>query len=266
MQNQNLMERISTFLTVANQNYEIQWHFAGGDKLPVLVFLHEGLGCVKMWKNFPEKLCKTTGCNGFVFSRLGYGGSDTCTLPWKINFMHKHALSVLPKILKTAGIREHILIGHSDGGSIALIYAGSPYAAMLQAVITEAAHVFCEPLTIKSIRDAKQSYQHGDLKEKLFRYHGKNTDTAFWGWNDAWLHPNFIHWNIQKYLKNIQVPVLALQGRNDQYGTLAQLNAITDGVRDCEVQLIANCGHAPHHEQPDVVLAHMTKFIKRTIF
>ncbi len=250
-------------LVVENNTFEIQWHWHGKKNHPVLVFLHEGLGCVKMWKTFPEQLAKTTGCNAFLFSRPGYGRSGTCNLPWKTNFMHTQALAVLPKILAKAGIRDHILIGHSDGGSIALIFAGSPFAAGLLGVITEAAHVFCEPVTLASIRAARHAYLTGTLKEKLVRYHGKNTDTAFWGWNDAWLNPGFVHWNITKYLWRIQVPVLAIQGKNDLYGTVQQLTAIENGVQGCETQHIKNCGHVPHHEQPDVVLARMAAFIKK---
>lgn len=249
-------------LVVDNHVFEIQWHRQKNNNLPVLVFLHEGLGCVKMWKTFPRRLAKETGCNAFVFSRPGYGRSGTCRLPWSTSFMHTQALTVLPKVLAKAGIQDHILIGHSDGGSIALIFAGSPHALGLLGVITEAAHVFCEPVTLASIRAARQAYLTGSLKEKLARYHGTNTDTAFWGWNGAWLHPKFVHWNITKYLCRIQVPVLAIQGKDDPYGTAQQLTAIENGVQDCETQHIQNCGHTPHHEQPDLVLAHMAAFIK----
>jgi len=255
---------VTRLLVVDNNAFEVQWHWHGKNNLPVLVFLHEGLGCVQMWKTFPELLAKETGCNGFVFSRLGYGRSGTCKLPWKTNFMHTQALKVLPKLLATAGIRDHILIGHSDGGSIALIYAGSPHAGRLVGMITEAAHVFCEPVTLASIRGARHAFLAGTLREKLARYHGRNTDIAFWGWNDAWLDPGFVHWNITKYLYRIQVPVLAIQGKDDPYGTAQQLNAIENGVPDCETQHIENCGHAPHHEQPDVVLARMAAFIKKS--
>ncbi len=252
-------------LVVDNHVFEIQWHWQKNTNLPALVFLHEGLGCVQMWKTFPERLAKETGCNAFVFSRLGYGRSGTCRLPWKINFMHIQALTVLPKILTAAGIQEHILIGHSDGGSIALVFGGSRNAGGLRGVITEAAHVFCEPVTLASIRAARHAYLAGGLKEKLRRYHGKNTDTAFWEWNDAWLHPKFVHWNITKYLCRIQVPVLAIQGKDDPYGTAQQLTAIENGVQDCETQHIKNCGHAPHHEQPDLVLARMAAFIQNRL-
>jgi pimeloyl-ACP methyl ester carboxylesterase len=254
------------FLTVDDNRYEIRWHRYGKKNGPVLVFLHEGLGCVDLWKTFPENLAEETACDGFVFSRLGYGRSDPCPLPWKINFMHTQALAALPRILSAAGIRNAILIGHSDGGSIALIHAGSRHAGQrLQGVITESAHVFCEPITLASIRTARHAYLAGNLQARLARYHGTNTDTAFHGWNGAWLNPRFVHWDIRKYLGQIQVPVLALQGEDDPYGTPAQLTAVESGVLDCKTVLIKNCRHSPHLEQPDRVTADMAAFIRQII-
>lgn len=254
---------MTQFLTVDNTRYEICRYNFGKKNRPVLVFLHEGLGCVKLWKSFPERLAEQTACDAFVFSRTGYGESDPEPLPWKPNFMHTQALKALPGILAAAGIDTYILIGHSDGGSIALIHAGAPHAAPgLKAVITEAAHVFCEPVTLASIRAARTAYIHHGLKEKLAGYHKANTDNAFWGWNNAWLNPRFAHWDIQKFLPCIQVPVLALQGAADPYGTPAQLAAIRDNITNCDARLIPDCGHAPHMEQPDLVLAQMTDFIE----
>lgn len=243
--------------------FEVQRHAYASFGRPVLVFLHEGLGCVALWKGFPERLCAATRCDGFVFSRLGYGRSDPSPLPWKLNFMHTQAFNILPRVLKSAGIKEHILVGHSDGGSIALLHGGGPHAADLKGIITMAAHVFCEPVTTAAIEAARQAYLTRDLKTKLSRYHGANTDNAFRGWNDVWLHPGFIHWNIEKYLSRIRVPVLALQGRDDQYGTPAQLAAIAAGVPRCASHLIDHCRHSPHLEQPEAVLAHAAGFISR---
>ena len=254
---------MTRFLTVADTRHEIRRYRYGRQSRPVLVFLHEGLGCVKMWKTFPERLAEQTGCDAFVFSRSGYGESDPEPLPWKLNFMHTQAVNVLPAILAEAHIDTYILIGHSDGGSIALIHAGSRHAAPgLRAVITEAAHVFCEPVTLASIRAARTAYTSGTLRAKLARYHGTNTDNAFWGWNRAWLDPGFVHWDIQKFLPRIQVPVLAIQGTTDPYGTPAQLAAIQEKTRYCDARLIPDCGHAPHLEQPDQVLTHMADFIQ----
>ncbi|MDT8379765.1 MAG: alpha/beta hydrolase [Desulfotignum sp.] len=251
------------FLTVGDTRYEICRYGYGRKNRPVLVFLHEGLGCVKMWKTFPRQLAEQAACDAFVFSRSGYGKSDPDPLPWKLNFMHTQALKVLPDILAAARIDTYILIGHSDGGSIALIHAGSRHAAPgLKAVITEAAHVFCEPVTLSSIQDAATAYVTGRLKEKLARFHEDNTDNAFWGWNGAWLNPNFVYWDIQKFLPRIQVPVLAFQGETDPYGTRAQLAAIREKIANCDTRLIKDCGHAPHIEQPDRVLSDMAAFIQ----
>ncbi|MBA3012013.1 MAG: alpha/beta hydrolase [Proteobacteria bacterium] len=250
------------FLLVHNRKVEVQWHGCGHTNTPTLVFLHEGLGSTCLWKEFPRMLSQRTQCNALVFSRLGYGRSDPVALPRKINFMHQEALEFLPAVLAAARIRDHIIIGHSDGGSIGIIYAGSRHATRLRGLITEAAHVFCEPLTVDGIRNAKHQYLHQDLKKRLEKYHGPNTETAFWGWNAAWLAPGFKHWNIEKYLKQIQVPLLAVQGRQDPYGTPAQLAAIASGVKDCKAHLIKHCRHAPHQEQQEVVLSLMAGFIQ----
>ena len=179
--------------------------------------------------------------------------------------MHQEALDFLPAVLAAAGIVDHIIIGHSDGGSIGIIYAGSPWAKNLKGLITEAAHLFCEPVTLDSIRKAKEHYLNQDLKKRLEHYHGPNTENTFWGWNSVWLHPRFIHWNIQKYLKQIKVPVLALQGRQDQYGSPRQLTAMASGIKQCESHLIDNCRHAPHQDQQETVLASMARFIRNCL-
>ncbi len=244
---------------------ETQWHCHGKSDNPVLVFLHEGLGCVRLWKDFPERLSRLTQCNAFVYSRMGYGRSAPAPLPRKLNFMHTEALTLLPRVLDAAHIRQYILIGHSDGGSIGLIHGGSLQARGLAGIITLAAHLFCEPITLDSIQAAKKQYLFKDLKEKLAVYHGKNTDTAFWGWNDVWLSPKFIHWNIEKYLKHIKVPVLALQGREDPYGSIAQLRAMKSGTKDCRPHLIDHCKHAPHHEQKTKTMELMAQFILKNV-
>ena len=218
-----------------------------------------------MWKTFPERVSHITGCPSMAFSRFGYGGSDPSPLPWKINFMHREALRILPDIIKTAHIEEYVIIGHSDGASIGIIFAGSRHAAGLKGLITEAAHVFCEPVTIACIQQAKIEYEHHDLRRGLEKYHGKNTENAFRGWNDAWLNKNFIHWNIEKYLSRISVPMLALQGRNDQYGTLKQIASIQQNVKQIETSIIENCRHAPHFEQPEKTLRFMTRFIQKLV-
>jgi pimeloyl-ACP methyl ester carboxylesterase len=180
--------------------------------------------------------------------------------------MHDEGLAVLPALLEVAGIRECILVGHSDGGSIALIYAGGTPALLLRGVITEAAHVFCEDISVQSIAAIKQPYEQGDLRQKLQKYHGENVDCAFWGWNGAWLHPEFRDWNLEEYLPGIKVPLLAIQGEDDEYGTTAQIEAIArQAGAGAEVVLLPNCGHSPHRDQEAATLQAMTRFIERVL-
>ena len=256
---------MTDFLELKSQKIEIQWHGEKEKNRPVLIFLHEGLGCTRMWKNFPKKLSRLTGCPAFVFSRFGYGSSDPCPLPWKINFMHKQALRILPNIIKKAGIKNYILIGHSDGGSIGIIFSGSHFTNGLKGLITEAAHVFCEQKSVESIKLAKYYYEHKDLKQRLEKYHKENTENAFRGWNDVWLAPKFINWNIEKYLTRIKIPMLAIQGKNDQYGTIKQIQSIQHRVKDVKTCLIDDCSHSPHFEQQKIVLNVMAEFIQKII-
>ena len=233
---------------------------------PTLVFLHEGLGCVALWRDIPARLAEMTGCGVLVYSRLGYGGSDPCPLPRPIDFMHHEGQVVLPDVIRQCGISSHVLIGHSDGGSIALISAGSFPAPGLAGVVTLAAHVFCEEITRRSIEDARQRYLAEALKARLAVYHGENTDCAFWGWNDVWLHPDFVHWNIEEFLPAIQVPVLAIQGEDDPYGSAAQIHAIQEGKKNAvDARMIADCRHAPHLEKSDYVLGVLAGFILKQI-
>jgi pimeloyl-ACP methyl ester carboxylesterase len=253
-------------LTVNGHRLEYCWHGPGPSQAATLVFLHEGLGCAAMWRGFPAALAASTGCGAFVFSRVGYGGSDACELPRPIRFMHDEGLITMPALIQAAGIRKAILIGHSDGGSIALIYAGGTKAPAVVGVITEAAHVFCEPLTVKAIEIARQNYRHQGLKAALEKYHGPNTDCAFWGWNATWLDPAFRHWDIEEYLPRIRVPVLAIQGKQDEYGTLAQVDAIrAQAGAGAEVCILEGCGHAPHKEKPDATLEVMSRFVNRLL-
>jgi pimeloyl-ACP methyl ester carboxylesterase len=254
------------YLVVDGKRIEFIWLGPGPDDAPTLIFLHEGLGCVDMWRDFPAKLAASTGCGAMVYSRLGYGHSDPCPLPRPIHFMHDEGLEMLPELLEVTAIRECILIGHSDGGSIAIVYAGGTSAKPLRGVITEAAHVFCEEISVRSIQQAKNFFQNGDLRLKLEKYHGANTECAFWGWNDVWLHPDFIHWNLEAYLPKIKVPMLVIQGENDEYGTSAQVGAIAQKAgMGAEVLLLPECGHSPHRDQEAPTLKAMTNFIT-TVF
>ena len=257
---------MTNFLKLGSKKIEIQWHKKGEKNNPTLIFLHEGLGCTRMWKDFPINLSRVTGCPALIFSRFGYGSSDPCPTPWKINFMHKEAKKILPDIIETTGITNYILVGHSDGGSIGIIYAGSPgHAKGLKGLITMAAHVFCEQVTVDCIQKAKINYEYHNLKQGLEKYHGKNTDNAFRGWNDVWLNPEFMNWNIEKYLNNINVPMLAIQGKNDQYGTEKQIESIKTRVKSVETCLLDNCRHSPHLEQPEKVLKIMSRFIHQIV-
>ena len=199
-----------------------------------------------------------------VFSRRGYGRSDPCDLPRPVDFMHHEGLHVMPRLLDAAGIGRAVLVGHSDGGSIALVHAGGARDPRVRAVVTIAAHVFNEEVCVASIRAAREAYATTDLRARLARYHGDNVDCAFRGWNDVWLHPDFWHWNLEEYLINIQVPLLVIQGEDDEYGTLAQVETI---VRHTNAQplLLPECGHTPHRAQEEATLATMTQFVQRCL-
>lgn len=250
------------YLTVAGKRLEVVWHGPPPHEAPSLVFLHEGLGCVSMWRDFPAKLAAANGCGALVYSRLGYGRSDPCSLPRPLSFMHVEGLEVLPELLDLAGIRECILIGHSDGGSIAIIYAGGTPATPLRGLITVASHVFWEEITITSIEKTRENFLHGDLRPKLEKYHDSNTECAFWGWNRAWLHTDFTKWNIEEYLPAIKVPSLVIQGEDDEAGSAAQVSAIScHAGGGAEVLMLPDCGHRPHREHEAITLMAMTEFI-----
>ncbi len=260
------MNRPTRHLTVLGTALEVRWDGPPPKDAPTLVFLHEGLGCVSMWRDFPAKLAAATDCGALTYSRLGYGESDPCQLPRPVRFMHDEGLTVLPALLEAAGVRECVLVGHSDGGSVAIVYAGGTAAPPLRGIITEAAHVFCEELSLHSIRKARGSFSNGDLRERLERHHGTNTECAFLGWSGAWLHPDFANWNLEEYLPGIGVPMLAIQGEDDEYGTAAQTEAIARKVGgDVEVMMLRDCGHSPHRDHEGLVLETMTKFV-RSVF
>ncbi|MCF6179432.1 MAG: alpha/beta hydrolase [Geopsychrobacter sp.] len=228
-----------------------------------LVFLHEGLGCVAMWKDFPRQVAQSTGCRVLIYSRAGYGKSARCTLPRPLSFMHDEGLGVLPKILAVAEIKKAILVGHSDGASIALINAGGATDTRLKGLILMAPHVFVEELTLASIRAARTAYQTTDLRQRLTRYHGDNVDCAFLGWNQAWLDPDFLSWNLETYLSKIEVPVLLIQGEEDRYGTIRQLEKISAQLpQPAEIVLLPDCGHSPFRDRPAETLRAITAFLQ----
>lgn len=232
--------------------------------LPVLVFLHEGLGSVGLWRDFPDRAAAATGLPALVYSRIGYGGSDPCVLPRPITYMHEEGEAALPDLLTALGIGRHILIGHSDGASIALIYAGAKPRDGLLGLAVLAPHVFCEDVSVKSIRAAGRAYAEGDLRSRLEKYHGANVDCAFRGWCDAWLDPEFLRWNIEAYVDRIAVPVLAIQGEDDEYGTKAQIDSIAGRARSgFEALMLPACGHSPQRDQPDATLQALARFIRK---
>lgn len=253
-----------TTVHVHGQRLEVEWIGPSPAHAPTLVFLHEGLGCVKMWRGFPEQLAAATGCGALVYSRVGYGGSDPVTLPRPLDYMEDEARVGLPALLEQLKVRAPILYGHSDGASIALVAAGS--GLPVKAVVAEAPHVFCEDVSVASVARARDAFMAGDLRVRLGRYHGDNVDGAFWGWAKAWSDPAFRRWNIEPVLPEIHAPVLVIQGEDDPYGTMRQVEAIAAGcaatVRRC---VLAHCGHAPHRERSADVLTAATRFVREAL-
>lgn len=243
---------------------EFAWVGLDDGQGPVFVFLHEGLGSLSMWKDFPDRLCQTLGVRGFVYSRPGYGQSTPRPKheSWNDDFMHQQAREVLPAVLAAAGIDPQKdplwLFGHSDGGSISLIYAAS-FPQSVSGVVVLAPHIMVEDLTITSIEEARRAYQVTDLPKKLGRYH-QDPDSAFWGWNDIWLKPSFRDWTIENLLSTITCPVLAVQGIDDQYGTMAQIHGIKDALPNTQLLELPECGHSPHRDQADQLISAVTSF------
>ncbi|WP_407279160.1 alpha/beta hydrolase [Aromatoleum evansii] len=233
------------------------------DGAPAIVFLHEGLGSVSMWRDFPQKVADATGCEAIVYSRAGYGRSDAAELPRTTRYMHDEGLKVLPALLDALQLDRPILLGHSDGGSIALICAGGT-ATPLSGVILMAPHVLVEDISVKSIAQAKLAWQSTDLPARLGKYH-HDVEAAFWGWNDIWLHPDFRAWNIEEYLPKVACPVLAIQGEDDEYGTMDQIDRIAAQARDVDLVKLADCRHSPHKDQPAAVIEAVGEFVNRIL-
>lgn len=232
-------------------------------KAPTIVMLHEGLGCVSLWRDFPQKLAKATGFGVFAYTRAGYGNSDPVDLPRPLDYMTREAMDVLPEVLDAIGFEYGILLGHSDGASIAAIYAGSIEDFRVRGLVLIAPHFFTEPPGLASIQEAKENYENGDLRGKLARYH-KDVDNAFRGWNDAWLDDGFKSWNIAEAIDYLRIPVLAIQGADDQYGTMAQIREIENRIYSpADVEIIDNCKHSPHIEHPQQTLYAIADFCAR---
>ncbi len=235
-------------------------HNGQGDR-PAIVLLHEGLGSLSLWRDFPQRLANASKCGVFAWSRAGYGNSEAVDLPRPIDYMSIEAARVLPEVLNQIGFKRGLLLGHSDGASIAAIHAGTIDDPRVRGLCLVAPHFFAEPISIESITQARQAYEHGDLREKLARHH-QNVDVAFYGWNRAWLDPEFMAWNIEHAIDGIEVPVLAIQGALDQYGTLAQIEALKTRLQpELKIAILAGCRHAPHQEQPEKVLQLLVDFL-----
>jgi len=251
----------SGFLHIDDSDLEYRMIGPQPDAGPTIVMLHEGLGSTGLWGDFPENLQAATGAGVFAYSRAGYGASTPVKLPRPLDYMHVEALDVLPKLLEGIGFRRGILLGHSDGASIAAIYAGSHQDHRIQGIALIAPHFIVEDVSVKSIAEIKTAYETTNLKEKLARWH-KDVDNAFYGWNGAWLDPDFRKWDITGQLAYIRVPMLIVQGEDDQYGTVKQIEA---AERECycpvEVALLAGARHAPQREAPAETLRAVTDFI-----
>jgi pimeloyl-ACP methyl ester carboxylesterase len=252
------------FLTIGGS--QLEYRVAGDTAAPpAIVMLHEGLGSAALWGDFPDKLAAATQTTVFAWSRAGYGASSPVPLPRPLTYMHEEAQHVLPALLDAIGFRRGLLLGHSDGASIAAIYAGSTEDHRVRGLVLIAPHFFTEEQGLASIRSAKAAYETGDLKPRLARWH-KNVDVAFYGWNGAWLDPGFRAWDITDALAYIRVPVQVVQGENDQYGTIRQVEVAQE---ECycpvEVAMIADAGHSPQREKPDMTLEAIAGFANRVL-
>ena len=253
------MSAITSFATITwngqDARVEYQWVGSSDAQAPLMVFLHEGLGSVSMWRDFPHKLCCALGVRGLVYSRPGYGSSTPRPAgeAWRPDFMHRQAEEVLPALLQALSVDAVAspiwLFGHSDGGSIALLHAAK-FADQVAGAIVLAPHILVEDISVSSIALARQAYLNTDLRQRLARHHD-NPDSAFWGWNDIWLHPDFKNWRIDAELGSISCPILAVQGLDDEYGTLEQIRGIARCAPQTELLELSHCGHSPHRDQPD---------------
>lgn len=230
---------------------------------PAMVFLHEGLGSTAMWRDFPKQVADACGCEAVVYSRPGYGGSAPADEPRRPDYLHREALASLPAFLDALNIERPILFGHSDGGSIALIHAGGAQRPVAAAIVM-APHVMVEEAALTGIRIARQAWAETDLRQRLARYH-PDPERVFFDWNDTWLSPDFRDWNIEKYLAPIPCPVLAIQGEDDEYATMEQIERIARQCRDTELVRLADCRHSPQRDQPQQVIAAVAGFVDRLL-
>ncbi len=255
----------SGIIDIGAQRLEYRFTGPQPDKASTLVLLHEGLGCVGLWGDFPDKLSAATGAGVFAYSRAGYGKSSPVLLPRPLSYMHDEARETLPRLLDAIGFQRGLLIGHSDGASIAAIYAGSHQDHRVGGLVLIAPHFFTEDSGIAAIVEAKKAYDTGDLRARLSRWHA-DVDNAFKGWNGAWLDPEFRKWDITEFLAFIRVPVLIVQGEDDQYGTVRQIEVAQE---ECycpvEVTLLPGARHSPQREAPEATLKTISEFVERVL-
>jgi pimeloyl-ACP methyl ester carboxylesterase len=245
---------------------QLEYRFIGAQpaEAPTLVMLHEGLGCAGLWGKFPDRLAAVTGCGVFVYSRAGYGGSSPVALPRPLTYMHEEALDVLPRLLDAIGFERGALVGHSDGASIAAIFAGGNQDPRVAAVSLIAPHFFTEDVGLREIERAKAFYETGDLKARLARWHA-NVDVSFYGWNGAWLDPGFRDWDLTAYLPAIRCPVQIVQGELDPYGTMRQVDVGLEKIAGSEDVRLPQVGHAPHREAAEATLGAVAGFLNRVL-
>ena len=255
----------SGFLTLGSQRLEYRMIGPRPDRAPTLVLLHEGLGCVGLWGDFPDKLQQAVGCSVFTYSRAGYGQSSPVELPRPLSYMHDEARDTLPRLLEAIGFQRGLLLGHSDGASIAAIYAGTHQDHRIGGLVLIAPHFFTEDPGIASIEEARKVYEMSDLRQRLSRWHA-DVDNAFMGWNAAWLDPDFRKWDITEQLAYIRVPILIVQGEDDQYGTVKQIEVVQ---QECycpvEVALLPGAKHSPQRDAPEQTLKSISEFVGRVL-
>ncbi len=251
----------STVVAAGKRLEAIAWGPPPGAS-PTIVMLHEGLGCVALWRDFPRRVAAATGWGVFAYSRAGYGQSDPIDLPRPLDYMSREAMLSLPEVLDAIGFTRGVLLGHSDGASIAAIYAGEHSDPRVEGLVLMAPHLFTEAPGLASIAEAREAYATGDLRAKLARYHA-HVDSAFCGWNGAWLDPGFKTWNIESFVERWRVPALVIQGAEDQYGTLAQIRAIEErSPAPVQSLILDDCRHSPQFDQPQATLDAVAAFCR----
>jgi len=249
------------FVEAAGRRIDAQWLPARVEGAPTLVFLHEGLGSLGLWRDVPRTIAEQTGLSALVYSRYGHGRSEVLQAARDVQYMHDEALAALPDLLDRFDVERAILVGHSDGASIALLYAAE-YPQRVAGVVAEAPHVFVEALSVSSIAAIGEQYRNGTLRERMARHHD-DVDATFFGWNDIWLHPSFLEWNIVGSLGRVTAPVLCIQGAQDEYGTLAQLDAIARNAQaPVDRVILEGCGHSPHRDRANVVAPIIVGWVK----